>query len=299
MVDSLIITSSVVMRSQPVSYYRLFSVLPVADVNYYDEGPQVPDPSPTTSLSGAMDTSAIDPFVQGVEISRQSQYDAGLAKIWSGEPGHKLLKTGFGMDKNFFPDPGFVEMDLFNPVRYLRAQEVESPLWFNTITFPIVTGDNDQLENFNFNGIIEPLTIRPIVAFFSTESPFESHTVRGSLGGGNMNQLGGSDQILSVDNFEPGQEAVGYLDMVDMFEGRPLNGFFRHEFTAVLPFNDERLVRNLRDAQPTDIAAALSLMTGSTGNYIGPNQRSNTCGWYYDGNAGIGTDSLAFGGMTH
>lgn len=298
MVESLFI-SSVVMRTQPVSYHPVFSVLPVQDIPYFDEGPRVPQANPVGSLSGSMDTSLIDPYTQGVEITRESQYVAGLAKIWSGEPGHRLLKAGFGMERNFFPDPKFAEMDLFDPVRYLRAQEVESPLWYNIITYPIVTGDNDQMENFNFNGIIEPLTIRPVVSFSSIETPFESHSVRGSYSGGNLNQLGGSDQVLTVDYFEPTQQAIGYLDMVDMFEGRPLNGFFRHEFTTILPYNDARLSRNILKQEPSDMVAVLSLMTGSTDNYIKHNQRSNTAGWSYDGNTNIGTDSLAFGGMTY
>jgi len=272
----------------------------VHDSAYFDDGPRVTNRNPS-SRGTSSDLTGSYPFLQGVEVSQQAQYDAGLVKIWSGNPGHRLPPSTFGQDKNFFPDPGFADMDLFDPVRYLQSQADASPLTAPIFTFPIVTGDNDQLENFNFNGIIEPLTIRPVVAFFSTDVPFEVHTVRATLMAGNTNQVNGTEQVLTVDRYEPTREIVGYLDMVDIIEGHPLNGFFRHEFTTVLPFVDQRLVRNDVPDLGLDpgMAAALSLMTGSTDNYMGPDQRSATCGWYYDNNASTGTDSLAFGGMTY
>lgn len=285
------------------SFKPTFSPLPVSDTTYYDDGPPALRTKATTSdsLSGSMgNLSSSYPFVQGVEITKQSQYDAGTVKIWSGEPQHRLSLTAFGQGKTFFADPGFVEMDLFDPVRYLRAQEAASPLFNDLLTFPIVTGDNDQLENLNFDGIIEPLSIRPIVAFFSIDTPFEAHTVRATLMAGNTNQVGGTERVLTVDYYEPDRQVVGYLDMVDIIDGHPLNGFFRHAFTTNLPFVDERLVRNDRrsSADDPEMVETFSEMTGSTDSYVHHNQRSATCGWYYDNN-GAGTDSLAFGGMMH
>jgi len=298
-------SSAVTLGSRSTAFQPTFAPLPVHDTRFFDEGPRSPNnrPSNASSNAGALNTSTIDAYTQGVEITRQQQYDAGIAKIWSGDPTHVLKPCVFGQDKNFFPDPGFADIDLFDPVRLLKAEELASPLWFNILTYPIITGDNDQAENFNFNGIIEPLTIRPIVAFFSTEAPFESHTVRGAFGNGNTNQINGSDIVETVYSFEPGRQIVGYLDMVDIIEGHPLNGFFRFEFTARLPFNDARLIRNTIDrltgADVPSIDAALSLMTGSTDNYVRFDQRSATCGWNYDNNVATGTDSLPFGGMTH
>lgn len=296
-------TSAPLLDARSVAFQPLFSAQPVHDTLYFDEGPRIPNYKSNTydSLSGAMDTRGVDAYAQGVEITRQSQYDAGMVKIWSGEPGHKLLYTRFGQDRNYFPNPGFAEMDYFSPVRYLEAQEHDSPLWWNIITFPIITGDNDTAENYDFNGIIEPLSIRSSVAFFSIEVPQESHAIRANFGGGNVNSLGGSDRILTVDYFEPTREMIGYLDMIDMEAGRPTVGYFRHEFATLLPFVDERFIRNqpLEGTESAEAIAALSEMTGSTDNYVRHNQRSATCGWYYDNNSGVGTDSLAFGGMTY
>jgi hypothetical protein len=344
-VNIMFTSSAGTLGSSSPAFQPLFSPQPLHDTLYFDEGPRLANHKTyvTSSASGSMDTSAVDAFVQGVEITRQAQYDAGLAKIWSGDAGHVLKPCVFGQDKNFFPDPGFADLELFNPVALLRAEESLSPLYYNILTYPIITGDNDQAENFNFNGIIEPLTIRPIVAFFSIEAPFEAHTVRGAFGNGNIDQINGGDVVETISNFEPTQQIVGYLDMVDIInaevvqtgswasgswtggvpnsgsyvgsgdytpsfvqKGTPLTGFFRYEFTARLPFADERHVRNTEHPEepvdiddPQSMVAALSLMTGSTDNYIRYNQRSAPCGWYYDNNGHLGTDSIAFGGMIY
>ena len=255
----------------------------------------------TSNTSGTIDTTAIDAYTQGVEMTRQRQYDAGLVKVWSGNPGHVLLNNRFGMDKNYFPDPGFAEMDLFNPVSYLRAQAEVNEFFLQRLTYPIITGDNDQLDNVNYHGVIEPLAIREQVSFFSIETPQPFHSVHGSLAGGNINQTNTSDRVLTVDYFDPMKQIVGYLDMVDMFGSTPLNGFFQHRFSTIAPFIDQRLVRNTlaSAAESSSELSAMSLMTGSTDNYVRYNQRSARCGWDYDSTTTIGTDSLAFGGMTH
>lgn len=345
---SILTASSALLGAHIGSNQPLFQPNWTQNTLFFDEGPNQwkSKTTVTSSLSGSLSNlSSSYPYLQGVELTMQSQYDAGIVKIWSGEAGHRMAICNYGQDKNFFPDPGFADMDLFNPQTFLEAQEFASPLYYNIITFPIVTGDNDQLENYNFNGVIEPLTIRPVVAFFSTDVPFEAHAVKGQFGNGNANQINGSDSVLTVYDFEPTQQIVGFLDMVDIINsgteisgtwssgswsgrvpysgsfigsgiftpvyvptGTPLNGFFRYEFTTVLPFVDARLVRNVSDplsGEPANadndwqITAAMSLMTGSTDNYVRYNQVSMPCGWYYDNNAEVGTDSLPFGGMTY
>lgn len=301
---TLFLTTSVNMLGAHGAHKPTFSPLAESDVLFFDDGPIVRHTKELTndSLSGTLNNlSSSYPFLQGVEITKQSQYDAGIVKIWSGEPQHRLSQCVFGQGKNFASGIEFADKDLFSPIRYLEAQDAASTTNAHILTFPIVTGDNDQRENFNFNGIIEPLTIRPIVAFFSIEVPFESHTVRGLLMGANANQNGGSDRILTVDYYEPNSQIIGFLDMVDIIDGHPLNGYFHNEFTKIMPFSDERLSRNERpvDSEPADMLEVFSHMTGSTDNYLKHNQRSAACGWYYDNNSNSGTDSMVFGGMTY
>jgi hypothetical protein len=267
--------------------------------DFFDEGPVVVQKAVTAVNSSSIETVQIDGFRQGVELTQIKHYDAGTYKIHAGEPGHVLHRNRYGMDKNFRPDPEFSELDYFDPVVFLELQEQDSPLVSNIITFPIITGDNDQIENFYFNGIIEPFPIREVASFFSTEVPFQARGVGGSISAGNMDQTDASDQILTVDDFSQVSQTE-YIDMVDMFDGRiPMNGTFQHQKSLWKPFIDIRPVRNTVPSASYDTAmiAALSTMSGSSENYVTYKQRSATAGWTY-GNT-LGTDSITFGGRTY
>jgi len=268
---------------------------------WFDEGPKLHVAAVRATNTSSISTTEIDAYRQGVELTQQKHYDAGICKIHAGTPGHVLLKNQFGMDKNFMQNPSFEELDYFDPVFYIRAQHSESPLLFDVITFPIITGDNDQLENYYFNGIIEPFPIREVASFFSTEVPFAARSIRGSFISGNEDITRASEQILTVDVFEPTNEQVNYLDLVDMIGGTiPMNGFFRYDKSSLTPFTDARYIRNeqIATTYSSELNSALSVMTGSTDNYINFKQKSSTSGWVYN-NTPIGTDSLAFGGMTY
>jgi hypothetical protein len=273
---------------------------------FFDEGPRIPHVKPNVTLSRFVNTSSIvtieiDGYRQGVEMTQMKHFDAGLVKIHAGEPGHVLRKNRYGMDKNFRPEPRFEELDYFNPVTFLRAQEIGDPLLLNILTFPIITGDNDQIENFVFDGIIEPLPIREIASFFSIETPFQARNVRGALMAGNSDQTTASDLIVTVDYFEPEIEQIEYVDMAgsDM-PSQQFAGFFRFDKSQRRPFNDTRFPRNVQisTTYSTAMDAAISLMSGSTDNYVSFKQYSSNSGFCYD-NTSIGVDSIAFGGMTY
>ena len=313
-----IITSSVSLLQVQASYSPTFSPLTIGDTPFFDEGPRtlnVTKPTATDRATSLGNLSSSYPYVQGVEMTKQSMYDKGLVKIWSGDTTHILKQCIFGQSKNYSLFPPFTvsgsarvqtqyfqDADRFNPQLFLQSQEFATTIFEPLLTFPIIIGDNDQLENYNLNGIIEPFPIRSVVGFFSTYAPTEPRGIRGELSDGNDNQLGGTDSILTVDYFDPTHGITPYLDMIDIINGLPLNGYFQYEFTPVLPWADTRYTRNtidLNDDMDAVLVAALSLMTGSTGGYINFDQRSATCGWSYDNSTAIGTDSLAFGGMTY
>jgi hypothetical protein len=273
----------------------------VQETTFFDEGPKIRPVSIQGINTSSISTVLIDGYRQGVELTQLKHFDAGTVKIHAGEPGHKLRRNRFGMDKNFRPDPTFEELDYFNAEFFLRAQELAEPLLLNIITFPIITGDNDQIENYYLDGIIEPFPIREVASFFSIEVPFQARGVRGTMMAGNSDQTWSSDQVLTVDAYEPDKQQIEYLDLVDMIDGRhPMNGFFRNEKSTRRPFEDARFPRNvpLSTTYVSEMDAALSLMTGSTDNYVTFKQRSGNSGWTYD-NTIVGTDSLAFGGMTY
>jgi len=270
---------------------------------FFDEGPRVSNVKPASTINtSSIDTSPIDGFRQGVELTQIKHFDAGCVKIHAGEPGHIIKKTSYGMSNNVRTAvPFYKDVEYFNPVLYIKAQELDTSLFSSYITFPITTSDNEEIENYLFNGVIEPLTIRARAAFFSIDVPFEAHEIKGALMGGNTDQTWSSDQILAVDRYDF-QQQIFYLDMVDMFEGRiPMNGFFRSEKSKLKPFIDARYVRNTISSASysADMTSALSLMSGSTNNYINIGYRSAAAGWDYNNNMSIGTDSIAFGGRVY
>jgi hypothetical protein len=271
--------------------------------DWFDDGPVLTIVRTVATVNtGGIDTSTIDPYRQGVELTLTKHFDAGIGKISAGEPGHILRRSEYGLDVGCRVEPAFSEIDYFDPVRYLESQENDSPLLSNIITFPIITSNNDQIENYVFNGVIEPLTIRARASFFSIDVPFEPHSTNGSLMDGNEDQFRAVDQVKTVYEWNVNESNIEFLDMVDMLGGfLPLNGYFNHERTRISPFVDERLICNVTSSVTRDVLfeSALSMMTGSTDSYISHRQRSATCGWTFENNSSVGTDSLAFGGLSY
>lgn len=217
-------------------------------------------------------------------------------KIHAGEPGHVLKRTGYGMFHQFRSDPAYTDIDYFNPVAY-----ISSSIRYTT-NKAIVTGDNDQTESRTWDGVIEPLTVRAKAFLFEFDKNYFPHDVRGSLSGGNEDQTLSSDRVLSLDYYVSTTTPVAFRDHVEQSSNHPpINGAFNVNHVKIKPFVDERFNRNMSSsiARGSDIEGYMADMTGSTDNYISHKQRSSTCGWVYDNSTTIGTDSIAFGGMTY
>jgi hypothetical protein len=300
-----------------MSFLDFFRTDNTDETTFFDEGPKIIKRITSTTVNtGGIDTSQFDAHRQGVELSAQKHFDAGTIKIHAGEPGHKLKRNRFGMDKGLFTEDSFFrEMDYFSPEQFIRVQEDDSSLGLDVITFPIITGDNDQLDNYLFDGVIEPLTIRSKISFFSIEVPFESHDVRGAVMCGNTDITWASDRIQTIYNFDPSPVEIPFYDQYvdsitftddELGQGHVSTpvGYFRNEKIQLSPYVDTRYPRDVSTTSEYDesMIIALSLMSGSTGNYINSTtlkERSATTGWCYDNNVNIGTDSLAFGGMAY
>lgn len=168
-------------------------------LRWFDEGPE-PRRNVASVNSSSIDTSTIDAFRQGVEIT-QEKHTLGIFKISAGTPGHIVKPTSYGVnDLDIISTGSYVEIDYFDPVDYIKLQEPGTTLK-KVVTFPIITSDNDQQENYILNGIIEPLTIRPVISFYSIEFPFESHAVRGEFSAGNSDSRKFSnDRVLTIDD---------------------------------------------------------------------------------------------------
>jgi len=285
-----------------MSHQQFFRNISEKEPDFFDEGPVIFKKIATVTNSGSIETIRIDGYRQGVELTQQKHFDAGIGKIHAGEPGHFLRQNRFGMDNRLLPEPEYKDLDYFSSLNYIKAQAQGSALDGDIVTFPIIIGDTSEVDNFIFNGAIEPLTIRSIASFYSIDVPFEAHSIKAGLMNSTEDTTRASSLIVTVNDYDTSPNYVPYLDMVDMSPAQqPTNGYFVTIKAALKPFADVRYLRNIisssSDSETSTMNAALSLMTGSTDNYISLKQRSATSGWDYDYNVS-GTDSLAFGGMT-
>lgn len=300
------IVSASLLDGNPNAYGSLFAPLRANTVNFFDEGPVLKKKTQTlAAVTGAINTEITDPYVQGVEIQNMSQYDAGLFKIWSGEPGHIMKQAVFGQSQATFPSVGFVDAQDFFPQQYVNAQAGGSPLWTSNLAYPLVVGNKAQLETLNFNNVIEPITIRNVASLTTTDPTGEAHAIKATLMGANTNIVGAAARVLTVDTYAPNKQVVGYLDLVDCIGigsgTKQLVGYFQWLFTTLTPFADIRYSRNqaTNTFEDATLVDAMDHMTGSTANYLRINERSATCGWVYDTTVALGTDSIAFGGQTY
>lgn len=295
----------------------------------FDEGPVIINRAVGVN-SSSIDTSAIDQFRQGVEITL-NKHTIGLFKIYAGTPGHIIQPLSLGISEYDIVSTGsFHDIDYFDPVFYLTAQQSNLS---SSLTFPIVAGDSNSAANYDFNGIIEPFSIRPLVSFFSIEFPFESRAFRGAVMAGNSEvRKFSSDQILTVDyvptkliptkTLDTGSIAGGrgyenkawFLDAaISLLSSSYLStttdiptlgaGYTNPDLNNVDPFNDSQdYLRSLGITiakHGVDMVNAFSTMTGSRDNYVPPGKRSATAGFVYGDTGYAGTDSIAFGGMTY
>lgn len=299
------------------NYYSPTQQYQEINLRAFIEG-SVNPPSPTPVNSTGIKTTEIDQFRQGVEMTLD-KHNVGMYKISAGTPGHIISPNCFGtvnvdiLESNFNKD-----LDYFDPVYYVRAQE--PGVDFSKIfTFPIViSSDFNQSENFSMNGVIEPLSIRPVTSFSSIEFPNESHRIRGNMMGGNNDPwYGSSDRILTVDyvpkklskSSRSFQNDDVFLDSFPSVTSSYNQSFHPQSYldaglNKLTAFVDSQIYVKLLGMSPEkngeDILnvflATTSSMRGE--NYITPDKRSSTSGFVYD-NTMAGTDSIVYGGLTY
>jgi hypothetical protein len=302
--------------------YAPIHLIPEANRRSFDEGPTV-FKKPIVINSSSISTREVDQYRQGVELTL-FKHNNGLIKISAGTPSHIVQPLNYRATNfdSITIDSYYKEIEVFDPIRYIAAQE-SGNLPF---TFPIITGDTNQAENYDFNGIIEPLTIRPVASFYSIEFPFESHAIRGTMMGGNSDVMyGSSDQVLTVDYYPtrliPAKTDAGgspstrgflnedwYLDSFESFttgsgEIQRQIGFIDSRLNSVESFFDTKVYLESLGitvaSHGQDMVEVFRVMTGSSDNYIPPGKKSGVAGLVYDNLGYAGTDSVAFGGLTY
>lgn len=250
-------------------------------------------------------SSSYDSFRNGIEITQDKHWVAGMSKITAGTPGHLFDSMRFGQpDTSIVSEDEFVEIDTFDPILYVKTGG--DPAF---TTFPIVTGDSNQVENYILNGIIEPFPIRPVISNFSINFPFEPHSTRGEFGNGNMDSWGGSSQVVGLDeyvasptNYTPFLDAVDLIGLGDgsgFFVG-PTLGYLSLDKNHVPPFEDFVYPRGepLSSSYGEQMSNAINSFPTLETTYVSRKQRSSCTGFTYD-NAPQGTDSIAYGGLLY
>jgi len=278
-----------------------YSFFPESIKNYFDDSQGIDldkkikqSNSVQYLLTGSIETTDIDQYRQGVEITNIKHFFAGInPKIHAGEPGHVLRKNFYGADKNYFKENYYEDLDYFNPIEYIYNSQAA--------TYPIITHDTDETENYNLNGVIEPFTIRSIASFYSIYYPFEAHSVKGMMMDGNHEiSTMSTSMIVTVHEKNTKQKFPGWFDMIDLIgtvKKIPTIPFFNDKKANLDPFNDSKNKVELSSKLPNDMLDAVLKLIGSTENYVRDYEISAPSGWTYDDVTIKGTDSLAFGGM--
>lgn len=245
----------------------------------FSEGTNPLDRKTITFVSNSIDTSAIDPYRQGVELTLGKYFQQGIAKIWSGNDGHQINVIDIGQkDDDIFADQDFfLEVAPFNPVLYLTDYFMSQVV---VIDSPVNTNEN------GFDGIIEPLSIRRVISFTSIDAPFEAHSVKGSLETGNFDSFRNADAVVSKQRFS--ELSIGeqsYEDNVDMTGRVPTNlGFWPTISTKIGSFDDSQLKSGVMvpDFADSLILESLKTMSPTTDDYLPQDFFSTAASLYYD-----------------
>lgn len=287
---------------------RYFRDPSLQDTVSYDEGPYVKVSIVLNSSS--IDTSQYDQYRQGVEITQQKHFDLGLVKIHAGDPGHVFKQNVVGFAQLRRENGrAFGDNNRMDPVAFIEAQSINSS---ESETFEHIVDGVESVHNITYDGVLEPLAVRVPVTFNNVDMQRISHQVRGCVMAGGVEVNGAAnavDSVIKVDKqaLSPYLESyVGTLMPTQINASASMGSSitaYKHTYVAAAPYTDIRYNRNAvtASAYSSDIAAAMSLMTGSTDGYIKMvyGERAATAGWTYDRNVNVGTDSLAFGGMTY
>lgn len=286
------------------NYYSSLAQYEVADSLIFNEGPAVIQNFIGINTS-SIATSNIDQFRQGVEIT-QGKHTYGLVKILAGTPGHFVKPLCHGVSEDdIVSTKFFVELDKFDGVNFI-AQQDEILYPEQNLTFPILVLDIDDID-FNFNGILEPLSIRRVAALKSVEFPHEFRSTKGSFESGNAEPFTlSNDQVLTVDYWDTKEKVEWYLDEFDSISTgsfiQATLGYVNGNLNKISSFDDSKIYKTFgisSSSMGKDMFNAILAMSSSTSNYVPLGKKSATSGFVFDNTGYPGTDSIAFGGMTY
>lgn len=261
--------------------------------------------------SGILNTT-LENLFQGIDI-RNFRQARGLFKITAGTPGHLIEPMTYGLNESYSltENDYFQDINLFRPIEFIDAQIKNVPIE-SVVTFPIVTSDSNQAENYILNGVIEPFPIRSVISYFSINFPFEPHGISVNFINGNPYLRSSTDQIEPVQKFNSNHvNKKIYYDVSEKFslsndEGNvtiqigPDMPFMSFDENQLPPFIDEIYSRgdvllSTRAYEP-DLLSVINSMKSEDSTYLRMNEFSGRTGFLYDNNS-QGVDSIAYGGL--
>lgn len=238
------------------------------------------------TVSGSIGTEQVDPYRQGIELTADKHFFAGVVKIWSGYTDHIVPQHEFGQSTLYVQSVPFIERRKFDAQDYISHSSQRT-------MFERLSVDNFARMR---DGAIEPFEIRS-GSFDFGAIPLRS--VKGSIGGGNTNEFGETDVIKQ--EFVPARSGTvgAFVDSSAIFKRETYRSGRIPKQSIIYPFIDDFPYKKGL-AQPASASVAFivarNAMSGTDLNTLLSNRhRSMTSGFVYDG-ATNGTDSLAFGG---
>lgn len=200
--------------------------------------PFIETPSPRLVVSATIgsDTTAIDAFRQGVEMTTPMHRYSGIYKMSAGTDDHSLPQNEFGQTVELEPTLAFVDH-----VGYEKSTFMSGGL---TLPFPLdeMRGGYAEL----MDGVLEPLTIRLAAAHATVDFPVDAHAIRAGLQAGNIDITGKTDIVVTVRPvFEPGSSP--FIDAQETFGDVALPGFLSDVERMVEPYDDVRRVLVIDD----------------------------------------------------
>lgn len=236
-------------------------------------------PLPTNSAdfsSGSIDTSIIDQYRQGVELTLEKHFDAGFVKIYSGEPCHILRLSSLGQNygKQFSKTQIYVDRDHLTPQSFVLSDTSNKN---NSVN--VIFDELNEVKSNVIDGVIEPLVVRERQKFFNIN--VKVHIARAGLQSGNENL--GSDLLSS--NYKK----YGFYN-----ERAPSSDNSNIKDVSIKPFIDLHFRKSVVTTE-SDIVEATKNMSSSVQDYMKTDEFTACTGFVYDFSQ---VDSLAFGGMT-
>ncbi len=241
-------------------------------------------------------------------------------------PNHEVERRDFGQPKFFKDDEPYEDMKKFHPVHFLLDDN-------NTLMYPLILWNASMTDPDQFDGVIEPLTVRSRASRQNPENPFFGHDIRGLLvsDAGECSRLRANRIVQMIDmkdtsfdwyedgieNFgakllyQNGEEKTGpvhpgYLTLNDASISPFIESTDWEEIHEKIQVSDsvahdpggmQQALLDMAQSEFTRVSGATaSTHPSSVDSLLARDHKSSGAGFTYNNNE-LGTDSLAFGGL--